>query len=520
MNIRNGLPGSLTLLALLISSHALAVSERPQLRNYGSYTDFLRAVVDYTKNNGDPAASERECRDTEADGNGDSQKKQNSCEGKESLADNEISGQAGGTGMPDEAGTSSSSPSGEDMGSLDDLSETGSATGESGTTGTAQDPNSPDALEQAVALARDGLIQRYVDNSNTRTTFSSFPMQPVDVGDLAQVSLIDALTGLMITERDARIRLNIDPSRFTDPLALVDARLLADDAALNIDTIALQQELINNILPFAGGNFIWSVDGGNYYSIVNVNPSYIDGNGLSLSFSTQASVRAAIVDSDGWLQAAGNPYTPSAGAVVIDPLNIKTNTIVANLFARDDGAGNTSIIASLDPQGDIVFDLSNTAIGVASATRSGSTWAIGEANNFLAFGPSSILSIRMNEPMETVLSNPDSATNTPLLRINGSISQLALSEIAMIDGSSKHGIHFGRVTISNLAMVNTSVYFENDTIRVDMGKGTSNLRMTIENLVLGGTMQDRANGTLPPAIGDIESAVSTPDNMQITLRAH
>lgn len=515
MNIRNSLPGSLTLLALLISSHALAVSERPQLRNYGSYTDFLRAVVDYTKHNGEAAASERECRDTEADGNGDSQKKQNTCEGKEALGDNEISGQAGGTGMPDETGTSSSSLSGEDMGSLDDLSETGSATGESGTGGNAQDPNSPDALEQAIALARDGLIQRYEDNSNTRTTFSSFPMQPVDAGDLAQVSLIDALTGLMITERDARIRLNIDPSKFTDPLALIDARLLADDVTLEFDSLALQQELLSNILPFAGGNFIWSVDNGNYYSVVNASPSYIDGKGLSLSFSTQASVRAAIVDSDGLL-----PSLPYAGAVVIDPLNIKTDTIVANLFAREDGAGNTSIVASLDTQGDISFDLSNTSIGVARATRSGSTWIIGESSNFLSFGPSSILSIRMDEPLEAVISNPDNSTNTPLLRINGRISQLVLSEMALLDGSSGHGIHFGRFSIDNLALVNTSVYFENDAIRVDMGSGADNLHMAIESLVFGGTMQDRVRGTLPAAIGDAEITVSTQDNMQITLRAH
>lgn len=519
MNIRNGIPGSLTLLALLISSHALAVSERPQLRNYGSYTDFLRAVVDFTKNDGTPSSSDRECRDKE-NGEGGPQDKQNTCKSKDSPGENGISGQAGDAGRPNESGAGDAARANDDMNSLDDLSDTGNATGASDTSGDAQDMNAPDALEQAIAQARDGLIQRYVDNSNTRTTYSSFPMQPVDAGDLAQVSLIDALTGLMITERDAKIRLNIDPSRFTDPLAQVDSRQLSDDKTLNLDGIALQQALINNILPFAGGNFIWSINGGNYYSVVHVNPSYIDGNGLSLSFSAQASVRAAIVDSDGWLQADGNQYTPSAGAIVIDPLNIKTNTIVANLFARKDGAGNTSVIASLDAQGEIAFDLSNTSIGVASATRNGSTWTIGEARNFMAFGPSSVLSIRMNEPMETILSNPDNNTNTPLLRINGSLSQLTLSEIALLDGSSKQGIHFGRVTISNLAMVNTSVFFENDTIRVDMGKGTDNLRMTIENLVLGGTMQDRANGTLPPAIGDIESAVSTPDNMQITLRAH
>jgi hypothetical protein len=40
-------------------------------------------------------------------------------------------------------------------------------------------------------------------------------------------------------------------------------------------------------------------------------------------------------------------------------------------------------------------------------------------------------------------------------------------------------------------------YFENGTIRVDMGKGANNLHVAMERVVIGGSLQDRANGTLP-----------------------
>lgn len=504
MHNSKGLPGTLTLLALLISGSAFAAAnDRPQLRNYASYTDFLRAVVDYTRNNGTPPAGEQQCRDDEVGQDGQPLDKQNPCRVKAVNSDQ----------LPLPTGGSRPEPA-DNLAGVDDTG-LGSSTADG-----ASNQSQPDSLEQAIALARDGLNPHYSDSSSTRTTFSSFPMQPIDAGDLAQVSLIDALTGLMISTNDARIRLNIDPSKFTDPLTATDTRVAAEGVDINLGGLELQQALISNILPFTGGDFIWTTNGGTYYSIVNATPSYIDGRGISLSFSTRASIRAAIVDSDGWLQSSGNPFAPTAGAVVIDPLNISTGTITANLFAVDNGSGNTSILASLQPVGDIVLDLSNSSLGVASATRNGSTWNIGQASNFMSFGPDSVLSIRLDSPLETVLSNPDSTTNTPLVRVNGSISKLSLSEIALIDGSSKNGIHLGRLTINNLAMVNTSVYFENNAIRVDLGDNTNNLYVTIERIVFGGTMQDLANGTLPASIGDAEARITTPAHMQITLQAH
>jgi hypothetical protein len=343
-------------------------------------------------------------------------------------------------------------------------------------------------------------------------------MQPVEASDLASVTFIDALGGLLVDTRNSKIRLSIDPNTMINPLTLIDDRLGADALALNLDGFAFQQLLFNNVSPFFGGNFVWET-GGNYYSIVNANPSFIDNNGIGLAFSTQARVRAAVVDSDGWISSA-NPNTPASGAFVIDPLNITTGTINANLWAIPSATGNTGIRVLLDTQSDIVVDLSNTQLGVASATRNGTGWDIGPANNFMAFGADSVLNIRLNGPLETVLSNPDTATNTPLVRINGSISRMSLGNIALLDGSSKEGIHIGRFTISNLAMVNTSVFFENDAIRVDLGKGVDNLHIAMERIVLGGSMSDLANGTLPPAIGDAEMRIKTPDNIQIILSAH
>lgn len=115
----------------------------------------------------------------------------------------------------------------------DDSARTGGATGS-----PEQGESSPDALEQAIALARDGHNPHYVDSSNTRTTFRSFPMQPIDSSDLAQISLLDALT---------------------------DERLESDDLTLNLDDREFQKALLNNTLPFTSGNLTWSVDTSNYF---------------------------------------------------------------------------------------------------------------------------------------------------------------------------------------------------------------------------------------------------------------
>lgn len=492
-------------LMLMACTTSAATTERPQLKNYSSYTDFLRAVVDYAKGDGTTATTVRECRDDEVGPDGEPLDKENPCRVKDSFLN------AGGQGS---LGTPARQDSGDNNNAIDGAAaDTGEGQGKDSGSLT-----SGDSLEHAVALARDGLNPTYYDPTSTRTTFRSFPMSPIEAADLADVSLIDALTGLIVTTRDSAIRMDIDPARFGDLLTLADERIGGDNNALQINSLAFQQELMNNIIPFAGGNIIWTTDG-TYYSVATATPSFIEDNGIGLSFSTQARVRAAIVDSDGWISSA-NPETPQAGALVIDPLSLSTGTINASLWAIDDASGNTSVRALLTTTDDLMIDLSNTSLGVASATRAGDTWIIGRANTFMSFGNDSRLTITLDSPIETILANPDSATNTPLVRINGSIGRLSLSNISLLDGSSKHGIHVGRYTINNLVMANTSIYFENDAIRVDLGKGAENMHMAIERIIIGGTLQDFANRTLPPAIGDAELYITTPDNMQITLRAH
>lgn len=519
MRFNKGMPGSLALLALLASGTALGSAERPQLKNYASYTDFLRAVVDYTRGNDETrsAAGEQQCRDTESGSDGQSTEKQNNCRQKEAVFENNLK-DTGGLHDPDAAppedfATDQPAASPDNPDSAGNTGTTGNGNDGSGAGNTASA-----SLEQAVAQARDGLNPNYVDPSNTRTTFNSFPMQPIDAGDLAQVSLIDALTGLMVTTRDSRIRLNIDPSQLTNPMAVADTRQAGDNLTLDLNTLEFQQNLLANIFGFSS-DIVWSTDG-NYYSFVSATPSYLANNGIGIEFSTRASVRMAIVDSDGWISSV-SPSVPAAGAVVIDPLNITTNTIVASLFAVDDHNGGTGVLATLDVKNGIDVDLSNVQVGVAGAVRNSSGgWNIGQVNNFLYFGADSKLSITMNTPMEVLLRNPDSGTNTPLMKINGQISNLSLNDISLMDSDSGGGIHFGRMAITNLAMINTSVYFENNQIRVDMGSGLSNMRMVIENIVLGGSLQDRKNGTLPPAIGDAEINVNAMSDLQMTMRAH
>ncbi|MFP5430665.1 MAG: hypothetical protein ACLGHE_06740 [Gammaproteobacteria bacterium] len=522
----------MTALALLVGSGAEAAAERPQLKNFASYNDFMRAVVDYTRNNG-VSATDRECRDDEVDAEGQPTDKENPCQPKLMRQDNiplggpgssgaDSGGGSGSSSSPAHAGQGSQPGGGDDMTDSAMMDEWGDTpiegnTGSNdnagnGSADSQQGPSNP--LEEAIAQARDGLNPTYIDPNNTRTTFRSFPMQPIDSNDLANVSLIDALTGLLITTTDSRMRVNIDPSQLITPLASEDSRVVSDDISLDIAELQVQQLLFNNVLGFETQNIFWSTDG-NYYSIVNANPSLIDNDGIRLAFSADARVRMGIVDSDG-LASAG---IPSAGAVVIDPLRVTTSTIVANLFAVDDGNGSTGILASIDVTDGILIDLSNTQIGVAGATRDGrGGWNIGNISNFLYFGDASQLSIAMDSPLEVMIKNPENMDTDPFITLNGSIDGLSMSDISLMDNNSGGGVHIGRVAISELALVNTSIYFNDATnsIRVDMGNSLNNLRMVLENIVIGGPL-DRASR--PAGIGDVEVRV-TDASLEMTMQPH
>lgn len=487
-------PAAVTLLALLISSGAHAAVERPQLKNYSSYTDFLRAVVDYTTRTSDsPSATEQECRDNEAAADGQSSSKQDLCQSKTTRKDDIL-------------------PAGDIQDGLvqDDLDSDLSADA------ALNESTTSDSLEQAIALTRDGLNPVYQDPGNARTTFRSFPMSPIDSTALAEVAQIDVLTGLLMTTRANTIRLDIDPSQLTDPRTVVDSRLVSDAISLNMASLTPDQLVLDNIAGFETNNIVWATEG-NYYTYVSASPSYTSDGGIRLELSSSARVRMAMVDRDGrpTNTSASIPY---AGALVVDPLSITTSNIAATLHAVDDG-GSTGILATLDVGDGIDIDLSNTQIGVARATRNNSGgWNLGKVSNFLYFGNDSHVSINMDEPMEIMLSNPEDTSTDPLVTINGSINNLSLSNVSLMDNNSGGGIHIGRVSISEIAMVNTRVYINDDTIRLDLSDSLANLHMTIESIVLGGPLNDAADR--PPAIGDMEVRVTRIDNLQISLQPH
>jgi hypothetical protein len=354
MNIKKGLPGSIALLALLISGGVQATAERPQLKNFDSYTDFLRAVVAYTRGDDPSSLGERACSDDEVGPDGAPIDKQNPCSPTPATENTPLADDSSADSAQDGIAM-------DDVGSLDDLDSLDSldtldnpdgssasnnpVTMEENTTpAPASSTPSGDTLEQAIALARDGLNPTYIDPESNRTTFRSFPMQPVESDDLAAVTFIDALTGLLVDTRNSQVRLNIDPNSMTNSLAQSDDRVSADGLSFNLNNIEFQQLLLSNVAPFFGGDFVWTTEG-NYYAIVNASPYFIDDNGVALEFSTQARVRAAIVDSDGWISGA-NPNAPTAGAFVIDPLNITTGTISARLWAIQDANGNSSVRSS------------------------------------------------------------------------------------------------------------------------------------------------------------------------------
>lgn len=495
MKFNTGTSAAVTLLTLLISSGAHAAVERPQLKNYSSYTDFLRAVVEYTTRESDtPSAAEQQCRDNEASSDGQSSSKQDLCLSKTTRKDDILSaGETQDGLMPDDMDSDPSA----------DASLYNNATG--------------DSLEQAIALTRDGLNPVYQDPDNARTTFRSFPMQPIDSSALADIAQIDVLTGLLVSTRANTIRLDIDPSQLTDPMAVVDSRLVSDGISLNLASITPDQLILDNIAGFETNNIVWATEG-NYYTYVSASPSYTSDGGIRLEFSSSARVRMAMVDRDG-RPTSNSASIPYAGALVVDPLSITTSNVVTALHAVDDSNGNTAILATLDVGDGIDIDLSNTKLGVASATRNSSgDWNLGRVSNFLYFGSDSHVSINMNEPMEILLSNPEDTSTDPLVTINGSINNLSLSNVSLMDNNSGGGIHFGRFSISEMAMVNTRIYINDEVIRLDLSDSLANLHMTIENIVLGGPLNDPASR--PPAIGDAEVRVTRIDNLQLSMQPH
>lgn len=499
----------MALLALLVSSSTHANAERPQLKDFNSYTEFLRAVVDYTRLDTPANGAERQCRDDEVDDEGKPINKDNPCKPRLVREDAIRGGKGDGAGRTSASGNIQAEDDRvEGVGTLDDQ---GSAIASLPGTQASTRQGSGDALEDAIALARDGLNPVYVDPGNTRTTFRSFPMQPVDSNDLAAVSLIDALAGLLVTNNNTRLRLNIDPSSFTNPLAAEDDRVNSSLYSLQLDDLALQQLLLANIAGFDTRNIVWTT-GGSYYSVVNADPYLIGSNGIGLNFSTDARLRMAIVDSDGFAPALG------AGAVVIDPLHVTTSNIAANLFSVDDGRGSKGVLASLDITNGINVNLSNMQVGVAGATRNAEGgWNIGRVSNFLFFGDDSTLSISMDSPLEIMFKNTDNAATDPLIQVNGAISTLDLKGMSLMDINSGGGIHFDSIGITNLSMVNTSVYFNNNTIRVDMGNSLTNLRMVIANIVLGGPLE---RASRPAGIGDAEIRFTRVDSMEMTIQPH
>jgi hypothetical protein len=125
MNIKKGLPGSIALLALLISTGSQATTERPQLKNYSSYNDFMRAVVDYAKNDGAPSSDMRECDDPEVGPDGKPTDKLNPCLPKQPTG-NEPAADA--TSAASGQDTAASEP--DDLDSLDNLDGSSASSGQ------------------------------------------------------------------------------------------------------------------------------------------------------------------------------------------------------------------------------------------------------------------------------------------------------------------------------------------------------------------------------------------------------
>lgn len=365
-------------------------------------------------------------------------------------------------------------------------------TGEAGTA-------SQESLEEAASKRQTESYQTYISTSRSpRSTFSSFPLNPITSQDLSLTG-VGGLLGLfnsLVTEKQTtdsannQLSLNNRPVTITDS----DSRNSNDFYSLLYTQAGVETLLMNNKIVLQ--------DGSGYVEVT----TKIAGSGLELHLNSNVRTGLHIVDRDGY----PGSYFDGAGAVVVDSLGISIPSLYVNIQGTNRASNNPDLIlAQIRSPEAITIDLSGTRIGVADALRDGSK--IGTPTSFMSFGPQSVMTIAPGMSMNTVLSRPNGLV-TPLTTLNGSIGTISLQDVSLLENGTS-ALNIGVLGIDGIQLVNTKIFIVDKKIIIDAGTGINNGSMWMERVSFG----DIPTSTM---LGDFYISHINLVNARMTVEAH
>lgn len=427
-----------TIPALFLAASMGFAAERPQPESYPDYARYIQALFEYERalatapeeSKTDSSASKL-CRD---DGGSDEQKK-NSCEGKDLIAEERI---------PEK-----------------DQHDVRSK--------VVSDEPAVEDLDEAIAKAQvqmPGLVEHH---ASTRTTFSSFPLEEIPAFDLGEAG-VGGLLGMFnlgsgglqgIPGTTARLRpdspLSLDPDG--------ELRFSVEDYLFTLTNI---EEFLVGTAGF-----------GNIYTTFSSDVR-VSETGIDMTISTETRISPLyLVDRDGVPRTAFD----NAGAIFIDRFAILAPRLEVTIQGVRDSNDNGVLEIGVNSPKPITVDLTNTRVGAADAVRDGSR--VGQASDFLVFGPNSYLTVAAGTNVTAEIASQTS--DRAFVTLNGNVGAITLEDISLM-ARGYTAINIGRVTLRNINLVNTRFWVEEDEVIIDAGSGLTNLAIGLERIRMGSGM--------------------------------
>lgn len=323
-----------------------------------------------------------------------------------------------------------------------------------------------ESLEDALDKRATDIRPEYNNKDIPRTSFNTFPLNPISSLDLEGVTAGDLL-GVF----NQLIYKNQTSNSADDQLASNNRPANDSSQKLYNDiTSELYADIFAAVEAFGG---LLSLD--NITGKVDLDLDIING-GLKVTLNADVRLGLHIVDRDG---IPGTAFSP-AGAIDLDSMGLKISNLSAELKASSSASSNIIEIKAYTPDA-IIVDLSNTKIGVADALADGSN--IGSVTPVFSFGPNSLITIGPGVSLTTLLTPPD-GLRSPLLTINGVVGTISLTDLSLIDQGASV-FHIGKVRFDGLKLVNTKVYFDGPKMTLDLGTGITDASLAIERVSIG-----------------------------------
>lgn len=445
------LAGSLFSLLASLAGAATPAGERPRAGDYSNYGDYVTALVDYERQQTEAAARRNASRnDTSkicADSRDGNTSQQNNCQGKylstESVLPNETDRQP--------------APS-------DDFA-------------LGNRPQSPESLDEAVARAGvDSLASASLEPLRTATR--GMTLQEISPDEMA-ASGIDGLLGLVNNVRMQNLNSGSAPLGAWGLAA--GGTVTSNGGVGDDDSLRFTMDDLMVMLQDLNVSFLGSiVNFGNGYGVVDADISLRPDGSVHMDLSSEIYTALSIVDRDGlpgtaWSGAGA--VTMDHMAVFIPYMSIDIQSVSAD-FSRD----NSLLRIDAYSPGEIYVDLAGSSLGVAAAARDGS-W-IGESASFLEFGPESRLTVANGTRVRVDLGTPD-GLKSAFVTLNGSVGDISLGDIRLLDRRGGGQLRIGRFAISGLDLVDTRIFVEDRRVTVDLGRGMDNVGFDLERVWLG-----------------------------------